>query len=81
MGSWQPTPTTCWRECRYEPLNGDDNFVYRPDPDGRVHLKLFWQFNHNPHDDLWSVTEREGAFRLRSGKVCASLPHAYNTLT
>ena len=46
-----------------------------------MRLKLFWQFNHNPHDDLWSVTEREGAFRLRSGKVCASLPHAYNTLT
>ena len=68
-------------EHRYEPLNGDDDFVYRPDPDGRVRLKLFWQFNHNPHDDLWSVTEREGAFRLRSGKVCASLPHAYNTLT
>lgn len=65
----------------YEPLNGDDDFVYGPDETGKIHLKPFWQFNHNPVKELWSVTERPGAFRLRSGKICSSLVYGYNTLT
>lgn len=65
----------------YEPLYGSDDFNYQKDEDGKVHLKKFWQWNHNPHDDLWSVTERPGALRLRSGKVCQELTAAYNTLT
>ncbi len=73
-------PSTRPDHC-YAPLNGDDDFLYQAEPDGKVRLKLFWQFNHNPHDDFWSVTEREGALRLRSGKLCRSLPHAWNILT
>lgn len=65
----------------YEPLNGDDDFVYETDAAGNAVLKPFWQFNHNPVKELWSVTERPGAFRLRSGKVCSSLAYGYNTLT
>lgn len=65
----------------YEPLNGDDDFRYHPDAEGKIHLKPFWQFNHNPVDELWSVTERPGAFRLYSGKICSSIVYAYNTLT
>lgn len=65
----------------YEPLNGDDDFNYQPDTDGRVKLKPFWQFCHNPVSELWTVTERAHAFRLYSGKVCDSLVYAYNTLT
>lgn len=66
---------------QYEPLNGDDDFVYTADEEGRVHLKPFWQFNHNPVKELWSVTERLGAYRIRSGKICSSLVYGYNTLT
>ncbi|MFR5688875.1 MAG: family 43 glycosylhydrolase [Lachnospiraceae bacterium] len=65
----------------YAPLNGDDDFYYKPDADGKIHLKLFWQFNHNPVKELWSVTERPGAFRIYSGKICSSIVYAYNTLT
>lgn len=65
----------------YEPLNGDDDFVYAPDEAGKVTLKPFWQFNHNPVKELWSVTERPQAFRLYSGKICSSLVYGYNTLT
>ncbi len=65
----------------YAPLNGDDDFIYEPDEEGRIRLKLFWQFCHNPVPELWSVTERPGAFRLKSGKLCRSLPFAWNTLT
>ena len=65
----------------YQPLNGDDDFYYKPDADGKVTLKSFWQFNHIPKNDLWSVTERSGAFRMYSGKVCKNLVQSYNTLT
>lgn len=65
----------------YRPLNGDDDFDYTPDSNGTVKLKPFWQFNHNPVKELWSVTERKGAFRLKSGKICSSLCRGYNTLT
>lgn len=68
-------------EYRYEPLNGDDDFYYQPDADGTVKLKLFWQFNHNPQNEFWSVTERPGAFRLRSDSLCKSPARARNTLT
>lgn len=65
----------------YQPLNGDDDFFYQPEADGSIRLKPFWQFNHNPVRELWSVTARPGAFRLISGKVCDSLVYGYNTLT
>lgn len=66
---------------RYEPLNGNDDFEYTPDGSGRVELKPFWQFNHNPVKELWSVTDRPGAYRIYSGKICSSLVYGYNTLT
>lgn len=61
----------------YAPLNGDDDFLYKKGEP----LKPFWQFNHNPVSELWSVTERPGALRLRPGKICSSPVYAYNTLT
>jgi len=61
----------------YMPLNGSDDFKYGKGQ----RLKSFWQFNHQPHDDLWSVTERQGAFRLTSAKLSPNLTHAHNTLT
>ncbi|MDK2807692.1 MAG: hypothetical protein PWP24_425, partial [Clostridiales bacterium] len=40
-----------------------------------------WQWNHTPHNHLWSVTERTGALRLYTGKLCQDLTQSYNTLT
>lgn len=65
----------------YEPLNGDDDFLYSPDEYGDVRLKPYWQFSHNTQRNLWTVMERPGALRLISGKVCGSLPYTYNILT
>ena len=44
-------------------------------------MNMAWQWNHTPRNDLWSVTERKGALRLHSGKVCKNLTQSYNTLT
>jgi len=59
----------------YEPLNIDDDFAYAPNEP----LKLPWQFNHLPKNDLWSV--KNGSLQLTSGKVCPNLSQAWNTLT
>ncbi len=40
-----------------------------------------WQWNHNPDNRLWSLTEREGYLRLKTGAVCQSVTQARNTLT
>lgn len=65
----------------YKPLIGDDDFLYQRDEDGKLRLKEFWEWNHTPDDSLWSVTERPGAYRIRSGKLSPNLNYAVNTLT
>lgn len=44
-------------------------------------LKLVWQWNHNPNNNLWSLTEREGYLRLKSGLLSKNIRTARNTLT
>lgn len=44
-------------------------------------LPLIWQWNHNPDNQLWSVTERTGYLRLKTGRVDTSFFLARNTLT
>lgn len=44
-------------------------------------LPLVWQWNHNPDNRFWSVTERKGYLRLTTGRVDTSLVMARNTLT
>jgi beta-xylosidase len=43
-------------------------------------LALQWQWNHNPDDSKWSLTERRGHLRLRASNA-DSLLQARNTLT
>lgn len=43
-------------------------------------LDIVWQWNHNPDNSLWSLTERKGWMRLKTGKVVKSLFEARNTL-
>lgn len=40
-----------------------------------------WQWNHNPENAYWSLTERKGYLRLKTVKVVADLKSARNTLT
>ncbi len=44
-------------------------------------LPLAWQWNHNPVDSLWSINDRKGYLRLRTGRVDETLVQARNTLT
>ena len=44
-------------------------------------LPLVWQWNHNPENSLWSVKERKGYLRLKTGRVDTSFLQARNTLT
>lgn len=44
-------------------------------------LPLVWQWNHNPDNSLWSVRERKGFLRLRTGRIDTSFVMARNTLT
>ncbi|MDF2850079.1 MAG: glycoside hydrolase [Sphingobacterium multivorum] len=48
---------------------------------GEPALPLVWQWNHNPAVDLWSVTERSGFLRLRTGDLTDDFLSAKNTLT
>ena len=57
-------------------LAGDDYFDYTSDD-----LALEWQWNHNPDNSAWSVTEREGWLRLKNKTIASHLLNARNTLT
>jgi len=46
-----------------------------------VALPLVWQWNHNPDNSLWSVTERKGFLRLKTGRIDTSFLLARNSLT
>ncbi len=44
-------------------------------------LPLVWQWNHNPDNRRWSISERKGFIRLKTGRVDTSFLAARNTLT
>lgn len=44
-------------------------------------LPLEWQWNHNPDNSLWSLTERKGWLRLRTGQPVTDIFAARNTLS
>ncbi len=48
---------------------------------GQRTLALPWQWNHNPNNSLWSLTQRKGYLRLTTGRVDTSFLLARNTLT
>jgi len=48
---------------------------------GERMLPLVWQWNHNPDNGLWSVRDRKGYLRLRTGRLDTSFVLARNTLT
>lgn len=44
-------------------------------------LSLYWQWNHNPIDDAWSLTSKPGALRLTTARIADNLFIAPNTIT
>ncbi|OUM66339.1 glycoside hydrolase family 43 protein [Piromyces sp. E2] len=53
-----------------------DEFNYSSDK-----LDLVWQWNHNPDNSAWSVTDRKGWLRLKNMTIASELLRARNTLT
>ncbi|GGA83031.1 glycosyl hydrolase [Flavobacterium palustre] len=48
---------------------------------GEKDLGLVWQWNHNPNNSLWSVKEKKGFLRLKTGRIDTDFLLAKNTLT
>jgi beta-xylosidase len=48
---------------------------------GELALPLAWQWNHNPDNRFWSLTERPGYLRLTTGRTDADFVSARNSLT
>ena len=44
-------------------------------------LKINWQWNHNPVNSAWSLTERPGYLRLKTSRVVNNLYLAPNTIS
>ena len=44
-------------------------------------LSLYWQWNHNPINDKWSLTERPGYLRLKTARVAENMYAAMNSIT
>lgn len=45
------------------------------------HLRLMWEWNHNPLDACWSLTERKGWLRLHTPNITDNIFAARNTLS
>ncbi len=58
-----------------------EDFVISDEFEGSNTLKLQWQWNHNPDSEMWSLTDRPGFLRLKTGKATNNLLTARNTLT
>ncbi len=54
---------------------------WRSDDFASPKLGLQWQWNHQPKDDKWSLSERKGWLRLRTAATVENLRLARNTLT
>jgi Beta-xylosidase len=60
---------------------GKTNSLVKSDDFNNETLDFCWQWNHNPDNALWSLTERPGYMRLKTGKVTNTIFSARNTLT
>lgn len=48
---------------------------------GKTDLPLVWQWNHNSDNSLWTLKERKGHLRLKTGRIDDNFLQARNTLT
>ena len=55
--------------------------IVKADDFSEPKLGLHWQWNHNPVDAAWSLTERPGFLRLKTNRIVNTLYLAPNTLT
>ena len=58
-----------------------DSRIVESDNFDSPELKICWQWNHNPLNEYWSLTERPGYLRLKTNKIADNLYVARNTIT
>jgi beta-xylosidase len=63
-----------------KPYDTGKRIVESDDFSGK-NLKINWQWNHNPVNGAWSLTERSGYLRLKTNRVVPNLYLAPNTIT
>lgn len=63
------------------PAYDSGNRIVESDDFSDDKLKIQWQWNHNPVNSAWSLSERKGYIRLKTSRVVPSLFLAPNTLT
>ena len=68
-------------ETEFSPVSAQSFITSDEFDSGEDLLKLQWQWNHNPDNALWSLTERPGYLRLKTGRIKKRLLAARNTLT
>ncbi|MGI9579908.1 glycoside hydrolase family 43 protein [Chryseobacterium sp. RRHN12] len=57
------------------------NHLVESDEFSEKKMKIQWQWNHNPVNEAWSLSERKGFLRLKTSRVVDNLYAAPNTLT
>ena len=62
------------------PLSYEQNIYVSDEFDDQT-LPLAWQWNHNPDNANWSLSERHGYLRLKTATTARTIFHARNTLT
>ncbi len=60
-------------ECKPAEIVSNDDF-------NSDKLNINWEWNHNPVNDCWSLTERPGYLRLHTSKVVGNMYEAPNTI-
>ena len=58
-----------------------ESYIINSDEFNDTKLSLDWQWNHNPIDKAWSLTERPGWMRIKTSRVVQNIFLAPNTLT
>ncbi len=62
------------------PSSGED-YVWASDEFEDSSLQLAWQWSHKPDDACWSLSERPGWLRLKTGQIADNIMNARNSLT
>jgi beta-xylosidase len=57
------------------------NHLIESDDFSAKKMKVQWQWNHNPVNEAWSLSERKGFLRLKTSRIVSNLYAAPNTLT
>ena len=63
------------------PSSGKKTALLTSDEFGQAQLGLNWQWNHNPNNNAWSLTQRSGYMRLVTANTVSNILQAQNTVS